>query len=120
MVDTVHVTRSMERNLAMENDDFYLARLRDGRRVFAGSLTLDEAGDMIEEMKLERDCLVTASWVPVTPPPALTCSLKRVFARPDLLKTTATAYMKWLLGKSKMKRGEKGFLGWQYPAERAR
>ena len=120
MVDTVHVARNMERNLALQNDDFYLARLADGRRVFTGALTLDKARDIIQEMKMERDCLVTASWVPDTPPPALACSLKRVFARPDLLKTTATAYMKWLLGKMNVKRGHKGFLGWQFPAERAR
>ena len=40
MVDTVNVSRQMERNKQLGNKDFYLVQLPTGEVEFCGSLTL--------------------------------------------------------------------------------
>lgn len=119
-MDTVNITRQLERNATLGIKDFFLNEHPDGEVEFAGPLSLERAEVLIRTLRLTKASLVTSAWLPSTPPPPLACSLKRILVVPDKLKRTATAYMKWILSKQKLKKGEPGFLGWHYPCDRAR
>ena len=119
-MDTVHITRQLERNDKLAIKDFFLNEHSDGEVEFAGPMSLERAEQLIQSLRLTRASLVTSSWLPSTPPPPLACSLKRILVVPDKLKSSATAYMKWILSVQKLKKGQPGFLGWHYPCDRAR
>ena len=119
-MDTVHITRQLERNGPLGIKDFFINEHPDGEVEYAGPMPLERAELLIRSLRLTEASLVTSAWLPSTPPPPLACSLKRILVVPDKLKTTATAYMKWILSKQKLKKGQPGFLGWHYPCDRAR
>ena len=101
-------------------DTVHVVRQQNGEIEFSGSMTLERAESLIKSSVMTRDSMVPSSWLPSKPPPPLTCSLKRILALPDKLKSTATAYMKWILSVQRLKRGQPGFLGWHYQADRAK
>ena len=119
-MDTVHVVRQQERNVDLGIKDFYLYEHEDGEIEVSSSMTLERAESLIKSRVMTRDSMVTSSWLPSKPPPPLTCSLNRIFALPDKLKSTATAFMKWILSVQRLKRGQPGFLGWHFQADRAK
>ena len=119
-MDTVHITRQLERNGPLGIKDFFINEHPEGEVEYAGPMLLERAEPLIRSLRLTEASLVTSAWLPSTPPPPLACSLKRILVVPDKLKTTATAYMKWILSKQKLKKGQPGFLGWHYPCDRAR
>ena len=72
MVDTLNVTRQMERNATLGISDFYLVEHLDGKVEFAGTMET-------------KSCDMWA-WVPDQPLPPLPASLDKVFKAPDLFK----------------------------------
>ena len=69
MVDTVHVTRNIERNVSLGISDFYLAVDAKNSASFAGSMPLEEAVKVIDKMIITRDSLVIGNWLPTSAPP---------------------------------------------------
>ena len=119
-MDTVHVVRQQERTSSLDIKDFYLFEHEDGEIEVSGSMTLERAESLIKFRVMTKDSMVTSSWLTSKPPPPLACSLKRILVLPDKIKSTATAYMKWILSVQRLKRGQPGFLGWHYQADRAK
>ena len=119
MVDTVHIQRSLERNLKMGIGDFYLAKLGNGQVVTEGSLNLREVQVLISKHILFRDLLETTTWLPTCAPPNLAMPIEKLGSQPKLLTSTAVSYKNWLLSVTKVKPGEGDFLGWHYPLDRA-
>ena len=106
MVDTVHVQRNIERNREKGIRDFYLADHGDGDIRVLGSLTLEDAAEAIKMKMLLRDSNNTSIWLPNSAPPDLPMSIEKVFSRPDILKSVASQYMKWMLKPQGLKMGE--------------
>ena len=119
MVESVDVQKSMERNLERGIQDFYLADYGGGDVRVQGSLSLEAAVEVTRQKLLTRDSRKTSSWLPRTPPPPLILPIKKLFSRPDAVKSTASQYMKWILKCQGLKMGEGDFLGWHYPVARA-
>ena len=118
MVDTVHIQRSLERNLKMGIGDFYLAKLGNGQVVTEGSLNLREVQVLISKQILFRDSLETTTWLPTCAPPNLPMPIEKLGSQPTMLKKTAVSYKNWLLSVVDVKPGESDFLGWHFPLDR--
>ena len=58
MADPIHVTRNIERNAGLGIRDFYLAIGAGNAASFAGSMPLEEASKVINDMIITRDSLV--------------------------------------------------------------
>ena len=119
LVETVDVQKNTERNLDLGIQDFYLADYGGGDGRVQGSLSLEAAVEVTRQKLLTRDSRNISSWLPRTPPPHLILPIKKLFSRPDALKSAASHYMKWILKPQGLKMGEGDFLGWHYPVARA-
>ena len=116
MVDTVHVKRNMERNSDLGMRDFYLAVDANDCATFAGSMPLEEACRVIDNMIVTRDSLVIENWLPSQPPPSLPMTLEELFKKPALLRPTAVKFSRWL--RQDLGLGEGRLLGWNFPIGR--
>ena len=54
MVDTVNVSRQMERNKQLGVKDFYLVQLATGEVEFCGSLPLEKVAELIKEKVVQE------------------------------------------------------------------
>jgi hypothetical protein len=108
MVDTVHVQRNMERNYSKGVDDFYLASYK-GKITLTGSLTIEEAVELMQKEILLKKAMVKLAWLPLSAPPDVASPMAKVFSQPDVLKRLASSYMKWLLKPHNLKMGEVSF-----------
>ena len=116
MVDTVHVTRNIERNATLGISDFYLAVDAGNSPSFAGSMALEEAVKVIDNMIITRDSLVIGKWFPTSAPPSFPMDLGQLFKNPVLMRNTAVKFCKWL--RQDLSLGDGKLLGWSYPVER--
>ena len=120
MVDTVNVSRQMERNKQLGNKDFYLVQLPTGEVEFCGSLPLEKVAELIKEKVVQEGTYDTSRWIPTSPLPSLPAPMDQVLKKPGLVKSAAGDLMTWLLSfQGKQKPGDEGFLGWSFPVNRA-
>ena len=63
MVDTIHIQPNMERNCSKGVDDFYLASC-NGTITVTGSLTVEEAVELMQKKILLKKAVVKLSWLP--------------------------------------------------------
>ena len=119
MVDTVHVSRSMERNRDIGAKDFYMVQLSSGEVEYRGSLSLQQVLTLVKENYTHEAEADTSRWIPSSPPPLPPAPLDQVMKKPDLVRMAAGDLMSWLLTyQGKQKPGEEGFLGWTHLVER--
>ena len=119
MVDTVHVSRSMERNRDIGAKDFYMVQMSSGEVEYRGSLSLQQVLTLVKEMYMHEAEADTSRWIPSSPPPLPPAPLDQVMKKPDLVRMAAGDLMSWLLTyQGKQKPGEEGFLGWIHLVER--
>ena len=119
MVDTVNITRQMERNANLGILDFYLVEHEDGELGWAGTMDLHRVLEIGKTKIFEQDSCDTSKWIPVKPIPDLPASLEKTLKTPDLLKKTANMFMEWLLRHQALsKPGDDGFLGWGFQMDR--
>ena len=104
MVDTVNVTRQMQRNANLGNSDFYLVEDTEGKVDFTGTMDLDRVLEIVKGKVLEQKSCEMSTWVPVKPLPQLPAALDQVMKAPDLLKKTANSFIEWLLAKQNIKK----------------
>ena len=116
MVDTVHVKRNCDRNLGLGITDFYLAVDSKNCASFAGSMPLEQAAKVIDNMIVTRDSLVKENWMPSAPAPSLSMDLQELFKKPAVLRPTAVKFSRWL--RQGLSLGEGKLLAWHYPLER--
>ena len=88
MVDTIHIQPNMERNCSKGVDDFYLASC-NGTITVTGSLTVEEAVELMQKKILLKKAMVKLSWLPSSAPPDMASPLAKVFSQPDVLKRLA-------------------------------
>ena len=86
MVDTLNVTRQMERNATLGISDFYRVEHLDGKVEFAGTMDLERVLDLVKSKVLVTKSCDMWAWVPDQPLPPLPASLDKVFKAPDLFK----------------------------------
>ena len=91
MVDTVNITRQMERNAHLGISDFYLVEDKDCKLDFAGTMHLKRVLEIVKEKVMEQKSCDVSTWIPSKP--QLPASLEQVFKAPDLLKKTANSYI---------------------------
>ena len=119
MVDTVNVTRQMERNANLGISDFFLVEHEDGKSEWAGTMDLRRVLEIVQKKVIEEECCNTAKWIPEKPLPDFPSTLDQVLKSPDLLKKSAKLCMEWLLSHQRIKKaGDEGFLGWSFPIDR--
>ena len=82
MVDTLNVTRQMERNATLGISDFYLVEHLDGKVEFAGTMDLERVLDLVKSKVLVTKSCDMWAWVPDQPLPPLPASLDKVGTRP--------------------------------------
>ena len=82
MVDTVNITRQMERNAHLGISDFYLVEDKDGKLDFAGTMDLERVLEIVKEKVMEQKSCDVSTWIPSKPLPQL----------PD---RDLTKYVKW-------------------------
>ena len=119
MVDTVNVTRQMQRNAEAGIADFYLHQHASGEVEWAGSMELPLVLELVKKKISELEAADTNKWIPDQPLPDLPASLELVLKTPDMLKKYSNKCMDWLLNKQGLKKaGQEGFLGWAVPMDR--
>ena len=64
MVDTLNVTRQMERNATLGISDFYLVEHLDGKVEFAGTMDLERVLDLVKSKVLVTKSCDMWAWVP--------------------------------------------------------
>ena len=86
MVDTIHIQPNTERNCSKGVDDFYLASC-NGTITVTGSLTVEEAVELMQKKILLKKAMVKLSWLPLFAPPDVASPLAKVFTHATFLST---------------------------------
>ena len=86
MVDTIHIQPNMERNCSKGVDDFYLASY-NGTITLTGSLTVEEAVELMQKKILLKKAMVKLSWLPSSAPPDVASPLANVFCHATFFST---------------------------------
>ena len=86
MVDTIHIQPNMERNCSKGVDDFYLASC-NGTITVTGSLTVEEAVELMQKNILLKKAMVKLSWLPSFAPPDVASPLAKVFSHATFFST---------------------------------
>ena len=76
----------MESNCSKWVDDFYLA-LCNGTITVTGSLTVEEAVELMQKNILLKKAMVKLSWLPLFAPPDVASPLAKVFIRATFFST---------------------------------
>ena len=97
MVDTVNITRQMERNANLGISDFYLVEDGEGKLDWTGTMDLCRVLEIVRKKLFEQKSCDLSAWVPVKPLPGLPATLDQVLKSPDMLKKTAKIFMEWLM-----------------------
>ena len=71
MVDTVNITRQIERNVHLGISDFYLVEDKDGKLDFAGTMDLKRVLEIVKEKVTEQKSCDVSTLIPSKPLPQL-------------------------------------------------
>ena len=71
MVDTVNITRQMERNAHHGISDLYLVEDKDGKLDFGGTMDLERVLEIVKEKAVEQKSCDVSTWIPSKPLPQL-------------------------------------------------
>ena len=70
-METVNITRQMERNAHLGISDVYLIEEKDGKLDFAGTMDLERVLEIVKEKVMEQKSCDVSTWNPSKPLPQL-------------------------------------------------